>query len=1438
MIEIPTASMIATVLHRRVRQPWDTLRPLKLADEGDDIRGPTEVACMKMTNQKKGIDERKRPSRSFIRGGAWVQKATLPRRSAIIMVTPPGCLGIAKRGGLPSRPSPRPEAMFPPSIRLAWPLRTSDRVRFDRRRLSPTRWNGLVLAAFFAASVHESSFAQPPSSKPASALPSENQLPGPPSSAVPLPTENQLPDAPPKSAAAPKTLPPETQLPTPLDSAEDDSDDGDAEAEQRSDGEPLGRGELRPIFRLDYNAHTARINDLIAVPDRVDPVATPKAVDPVATPKAVDPVATPKAADPAATPNGVWTGDSDDDDAPMPRFVSAGDDKNALVWSWNDAAASPLRHRRTLRWQVWRGPRGRIYRVAANDRFIAMAGHGAMGGLGEIILYDAENGDFLRPLLGNNVHRQVVAGLDFGAGTPVRLASRDVEGRLVVWTRDDNTGLFEHQTLVGGDREVHGAETAKRLLAMRDFVPVSMRDANEVWYADPVIEKRDDAPEPVLKWFLHRRRIDREKLERLGTGADAQTPLSDRPTLISLSDDGRVAAVAVNDRLMWWKADRTDRFSFHGEANVGGKIAAIAFSDDGNNTFVLTDIAGKFQGKNVSRLQRYAVGNRGAKLIAETLPEGSGSALAVHGNRIVAAMFADLRTYRWDERGIVASDEQPRSAATGPKSGVRFTKTEDQTYRVMIAGSGNHPVEHFDLSDVRMLDTPPIGNAAAAANGRAGVIPDVLRPSGRLTVRIRNRNGVNEPLLYDGDRMLMPLPIDLRRHGSVQCFRSWEGGSGRQYMAVGTDGRNNVYVYRHQPDAGVAPQLVRQFRGHMATVRGIDVSADARYLATAAEDATVMIWNLDDIDNATTMANRWGIQCDVQDGVCVIDEVREDGPLYFRGIRRGDAIESIGWVDSQQQARSTANPQSIMQRLLDLPFDALVKIEFSRSGVPQPAIQSFWAFGPLASLMVDRDREWAMWTPAGFYDASFNGHTRVGWQINRGVQQEPDYFRAAQMQQRLERPDVMRRLLDAGSLPAAMRSVYASSATLPGETALVQQATTKPVIHWVSPKADRMLSERVTPVTFAVDIASGLDTAPPQVSVAGVSATDVRILSDNEATAASANSDLPACDSTCRRRWYQASLHVPTQTDLEAQVWAATRSGASSRLTVPLRAALPPPTRRPRMRILAVGVSQYEDPQISDLDFAADAAGQVAGTMAEACGSLYDVTFEVLTNGDGVRPLYRVLLEDAVANLREDVLPDDVLILYLCGHGLRDRRTGRWYFVTADADYRRLMADQYAECLSTDDFGAVRELPCRKLAILDSCHSGAVQMDLRDDDLKSALRFFQRGSVLTLTASEGDQEAAEDRGRRLGRFTAAVIDSLSPQADADGDGLVQLDEWADSVVDRVRTESRAAGSPQYPTRSPARLFRETRLPLMQVPRPVANANSPTFMPPRVPKRLR
>ena len=54
-------------------------------------------------------------------------------------------------------------------------------------------------------------------------------------------------------------------------------------------------------------------------------------------------------------------------------MISAGDDKEVHVWRRTDVGDTGWLHRRTIRWPVTRGPRGRIYAARLNDDLVAFA---------------------------------------------------------------------------------------------------------------------------------------------------------------------------------------------------------------------------------------------------------------------------------------------------------------------------------------------------------------------------------------------------------------------------------------------------------------------------------------------------------------------------------------------------------------------------------------------------------------------------------------------------------------------------------------------------------------------------------------------------------------------------------------------------------------------------------------------------------------------------------------------------------------------------------------------------------------------------------------------------------------------------------------------------------------------------------------------------------
>ena len=87
------------------------------------------------------------------------------------------------------------------------------------------------------------------------------------------------------------------------------------------------------------------------------------------------------------------------------------------------------------------------------------------------------------------------------------------------------------------------------------------------------------------------------------------------------------------------------------------------------------------------------------------------------------------------------------------------------------------------------------------------------------------------------------------------------------------------------------------------------------------------------------------------------------------------------------------------------------------------------------------------------------------------------------------------------------------------------------------------------------------------------------------------------------------------------------------------------------------------------------------------------------------------------------------------------------------------MNDRYTDCLSLDDLARIRAAPLPQIGdprLLPQRRRGSAGDAYRRPQVDAA--YLQDDRILTLTASEGHEEAAEDRDARLGRFTARLIE--------------------------------------------------------------------------------
>ncbi|TVQ00891.1 MAG: hypothetical protein EA381_06655 [Planctomycetaceae bacterium] len=1249
---------------------------------------------------------------------------------------------------------------------------------------------------------------------------SANRSPAPTESAGVLPDESvwlpewlrrqQLPETSPATAMEPMvvTLPDESVLasaPTPPPASDntptDPNSDPQSEAAPQANagqagaadaanaGSDTSPGENRPFLRLNYEGPTERVRSI------------------------------------ALSSDGQWA-------------VSGGEDKVLQVWQ--RAADRGWLHRRTIRWQVERGQSGRIQRVAIRDRFAAFAGYGASGGIGEIWIVDVSTGELSRALFDpETAHRQTIAQLAWAPGDQPALLSADVEGRVVVWRPDPQTGLWAGKMLVDRDEVTYGPQRANYLSAIRGFVCAAFVGPDRIVVPKYVGQVANQPRVPL--WRLELVPLDGPGSVLLGRSDHTHLVVS----LAVSNDSRRIASADGTGRVRTWElappvtgspaAVTIRRVIDLTKPAVSGQTLDLDWDASGRRLLVAYSggvIAAPGgattpnPGGGIDLWDFSATNPRRSAALATPAAVFSGS-LSATGEEAWISQGNEIRIHRVDPQGRLAS--QPVQRLATPVRAIREVAfvDRDDAYQVAVRW-GDAWETMFDLSrveigreaepDATRLRPAQTASAVWSAGKEQDPAGDRYRlfygnePRARLDWKPETHG---TPTTIAVIANVKPAAEDQPNEDPATASPAAVAQNAPIALAVGSTFRNNIYVYEAPGErTDQPPRLLRQFRGHSGSIRSLSVSADGRYLTSASDDATIAIWPLGELWESNRLEANWGIDLEETQRGLEVSRAREDGPLFFRGVREGDNLVEIRWADPNSPAdvKKLNEPAAILDALQTLPFDTLVVFRWHRRDETLPEFQSYPAWQPLAQLLLGRDREWAMWTPAGIYDASVNGHRRFGWQVNRGIHRLPDFFRADQFRERLERPAVLRRLLERGSLSGALLAAGEGLAPI-GEATIVNQLKSRPEIEWLGPDPNRPIVGQRLEVEARIRLPAGADQAIVKLFADGV--------------AASASTRVAVWTEGGRQvehhRW---SVPLVRNPQILVEVVAATPAGAFDRITQVVQRQIEDdePAEQPRLHLLAVGVGDYRDPQISSLDFAARGAAEIHDLFARLATPVYRFEGTRLLDNDAIRPLWNLHAEGLVERLAGTVRPDDLVLMYLCGHGVRDPGTGRWYFVTADARHNDLMNDRYADCLSFDDLTAFAQLPCRKLAILDSCHSGAVQPVIHTEDLKSALRFLQEDRILTLTASEGHQEAAEDRDARLGRFTSHLIAALEGAADGvedanwgggrgTADGVVTLDEVVAYVTRALAEDAQQDGFLQRPTAGPSDYIRALRLPL-------------------------
>ncbi|MEW4455617.1 caspase family protein [Bremerella sp. JC817] len=1071
------------------------------------------------------------------------------------------------------------------------------------------------------------------------------------------------------------------------------------------------------------------------------------------------------------------------------HLLAGGNDKMLHSWLAAPAMAGQAPrwiYENPIRWQVQRATRGDIHALAALDGKLAFAGIGASALTGEIVLADQGRMAFERTLF--DVQKGPRSQILDLAATSTGLFSLDSEGNVQYWSADPMTGKWSFRPGTSPKPAVPFDAAQLRSWRLRGS-RVASTDDRTLFF--PVLV-RDDRGIPF--WRIARWKSDGQNAALLpqlthefpgGIGAMACSRDGQRIVAADISDSGTLLLVDLSEP--------QSTLAIPAAANVRD----VAMSADG--TKVAAVVARSSQGPFELRIWSWPVGQKPAPVA--TLPLSTiatGCAMRRDGRLLAVTQESSLVVYDLNDLNSPLRLTTPIVTPTK----VAFTLAADYQLLIDQSSTGNAPANSAILFDTarRGYSTVDQRPAVVPSNPWQGKWSLAQRAVDRGTRLVYDLTQDGKPYATIPETIL-----NGSRVVSVCWLAMGEDRDAPTHIAVGTVGRNHAYLLDIRNPEKIT--VVREYRGHASAIRAIGVSADQKYLTTGSDDGLVNIWKLTEEQPSTALQNQWGANFQQIGEQLVVAEIIPDGPLYYHGVRNGDVVQSVAIredanpdapLDDQAASEKLIADVAALQKVLrETRGDTMLRFQIVRNGAQQKPFYLHPAWQPLASLVATNDREWAYWTPYGYYDASFNGHKMFGWQINRGIDQAPDFFLAAELKQQLEKPRVMEKLLKAGSLSEAMR-VAKAEVPFNLHNRLEALASLRPQITIDSPTAESDLAGGEVIVEATIEVPAGSQLLTPKVFANGVPAVGTL---DHEVGPG------PAQAKQHKLRWRVA---LPPDPRVRLEVIAATADGITANQSLTVAQSTPDRVIPPRIFVIAAGVSQYADQQIPQLDFAAQNAKAFTSAIQQHAQQS-NVEAIVLTDSNVTQPLWNVAADTIWQQLAESARPQDVVLFFLSGHGIRDVESQRYFFLTSDSQFNDVAGRRYERCLSSEDFQRYfAGIPCRKVAILDTCHSGAIQ-PLRQDDLKVMLRALEEDVVFTITASEGNEEAFESRDRQLGRFTARLVEAISGGADqsqyaGNGDGQISLSEVAAYVQATVPQDAAAAGQSQHPTIFPRDLF--------------------------------
>lgn len=1024
--------------------------------------------------------------------------------------------------------------------------------------------------------------------------------------------------------------------------------------------------------------------------------------------------------------------------------LTCGTDKTARLWSLPEG-----RLLRTFRPPLDEGTGGNLYACALSpDGSLAAVG-GATGEWDDshtVYLFDTTSGRLLRCLAGAP---NVINDLAFSSQGQYLAASLGGGSGILVW------------------------ESVTGRIAGRDSVYEARSVGLDWWGEDKLATTCYDGRIRLYTRVGQSLQPDKSgKAATLTPTHRVTTTAGKRPYAIRFTPDGKEVAVGMEDSravLVLSGEDLTLRHQTDLSGVDNGNVSSVAWSADG-----LTLIAGgTWDVKGMKPIRRWRAAGRGK-------PEDV---------IITRQTLMDFRSLPNDRFVLAGSDP-----AWGVlKSGLTGQPSEPE-FQVL----GKNPVPDYRGAREEFRVSADASVVSFGFEYRAGVPAQFSLEERALTLGAPSgllRTPRTEGLELSGWKGSTEVKLSGKTLplSDLEMSRSLVIAPNKSFFVLGADWNLRLFE---------SDGRLRWAVPSPETCWAVNLSADGRVVVSAYGDGTIR-WHRADTGRELLVffphadRKRWvlwapqyeprpygrlGAQLSEKTkgayGGVVVESVLDGSAAQTAGLRAGDEIVTVNGV------RVSRVDQTVEMIKKMTPGTAL-DVSYVRGGK---------RYG--VDAKVGESTETYLVPAGAFYDCSPEGESLIGWHVNRGKDQEADFFPASKFRDQYYRPDIVARVLDTLDVAEALKQAN----EVAGRRTTTQ--TAEELISQMQPPVVELL---VGGVAGEAEVSGSSVEVRYRVRQGGqYPVTRVRVLVDGRPLPTEL--PIPAGENA------EAVAGIPApERDAVLTLLAENRFAVSQPATLRLvrkseeaasltQGSMVPDALKPKLYVLAAGISDYlNEDHLPDLSYAAKDAEDIAAAFKRQEGGLYQkVEVRVLTNQGATA----ADLEDGLEWLKSQVTAKDIAVVFFSGHGENDEEL-RYHFCPHDYNPARRLRTG----LPADTFvDIIRKLPGKVVFFMDSCHAGNALGKLARVRTKgagndvgltravNALTSAETGAIVLLSSTARQLSQESDLWKN-GAFTKAIVEGLDGKADLLGKGSITVTSLETYVADRVKELTNNAQTP-------------------------------------------